>query len=183
LPVAELGIWPGAGVTVAAPALADARGAATLWGHACGLALLAACAHAIGQMQALVEATGRHVGTRRQFGQALAGFQAVQHRLVDMHVAVEEARALLHATARRLAAGPDAVAVSALGLVTARAGRLVAQGAVQLHGAFALTAESGIGARVIALEAALVRHGTALGHATVLGRNLQPAAAGAEPAP
>lgn len=137
-----------------------------------GMARLASYAYAVGQMQALVEATVRHVSTRHQFGQKLAGFQAVQHRLADMHMATEEARALLHATARQLVHGLGAEVLAALGLVTIGAGRCVAQAAVQLHGAYALTAESGVGSRVIALEAALARHGSATGCATVLSHNL-----------
>jgi alkylation response protein AidB-like acyl-CoA dehydrogenase len=166
LPLAD--IEGDVGLPATAHPLARGPGVGTAWAQAAALATLAACAQAVGQMQALVAATARHAQTRRQFAQPLAQFQAVQHRLVDMHVATEETRALLHATARRLAAGTDAAAVAALALKATQAGRAVGQGAVQLHGAYAMTAESGIGTRVIALEAVLARHAGALAHAEVL---------------
>ncbi|WP_371876427.1 acyl-CoA dehydrogenase family protein, partial [Achromobacter denitrificans] len=52
--------------------------------QAADAARVALCAEALGAMQALLEATRDHVSARRQFGQPLGRFQAVQHRLVDM---------------------------------------------------------------------------------------------------
>ena len=63
-------------------------------------AILYLCAEALGAMEALFEMTRQYAKARRQFGQAIGDFQVIQHRLVDMRVQIECARALLlHAVA------------------------------------------------------------------------------------
>lgn len=47
-----------------------------------------------------MELTAEHLRNRKQFGQPLAGFQALQHRIAEMFVEVQEVRsALYHALA------------------------------------------------------------------------------------
>lgn len=118
-------------------------------------AVLASCAVISGLLQRLVAQTVAHVKVRRQFGVAIGSFQAVQHRAVDMHVAAEELRALLHAST---AAMDQAGAVDRLRTKCGRNARLVLQGAVQLHGAMALTEELPVGHAVRCVEAELARH-------------------------
>ena len=57
---------------------------------------VARCAEALGIMERIFAATIEHLQTRRQFGQPLANFQALQHRMVEQYVAMNEARALLN---------------------------------------------------------------------------------------
>lgn len=104
-------------------------------------ATLAVCAEAIGSMQSLLEQTTAYLQTRRQFGQPLSKFQVLQHRLVDMFIAIEETRALL-ASGRNALSGDTAerqAAVSAAKYKTGQAARLVGEQAIQLHGAIGMT--------------------------------------------
>lgn len=105
---------------------------------------LAAGAEALGLLQRLQADTTDHLRTRRQFGQALATFQVLQHRLADMHIARVQAEALVWAVAAGFERAPPperARAVSSLALAVGRACRSAAEGAVQLHGAMGVTEE------------------------------------------
>lgn len=106
-------------------------------------AALAGCAEAVGCMAALVDRTAEYLRTREQFGRKIGEFQVLQHRLVDMYMALEPARSLTLAAALR-ADGPVAERqrlVAAARQVCAEAGRLVGQTAVQLHGGIGVTDE------------------------------------------
>lgn len=110
-------------------------------------ATLAVCAEAVGVMRRLLRDTLAHVRERRQFGVPIASFQALQHRLADMHLALEQAAALTAATAEQMD-GPAAVreaAVSSAKVMVSRACRIVGQGAVQLHGGMGMTEELALG--------------------------------------
>lgn len=98
-------------------------------------AIVAHLAEAVGSMEAAVEATLDYVRTRQQFGAPIGSFQVVQHKVVDMSVACEEARALMMVAASQLASGGDAASLIAAAKVrVAQCGIAVAQQAVQLHG-------------------------------------------------
>jgi alkylation response protein AidB-like acyl-CoA dehydrogenase len=108
---------------------------------------IAACAEACGAMAATTEATVEYLKTRQQFGQPLAKFQVLQHRLVDMSVSGEEARAIVHAALQALddnAPGAQR-AVWAAKVQTARSARFVGGQAIQLHGGMGMTDELAIG--------------------------------------
>ena len=66
----------------------------TAWLRAVSAGRLALAHELIGVAQAMLDLAVRHVTDRRQFGVALGTFQAVQHRLADVHVDVEAARAI-----------------------------------------------------------------------------------------
>ena len=124
---------------------AAARAALALaleWGTA------ALCAHAAGAMARLLDITVDYLKTRRQFGQPLAAFQALQHRMAEMVVAKEMALSMAYVAAAALAE-PDARArrrmIAAAKLETARAGRFLGQCAVQLHGGMGMTDELEVG--------------------------------------
>ena len=107
-----------------------------------GIAALSA--EAVGVMEALHALTVDYLKTRKQFGTAIGGFQALQHRAVDMFVALEQARSMaLYAT--MMAGSADAAergpAVSAAKVQVNRAARFVGQEAVQLHGGIGMTLE------------------------------------------
>jgi len=120
----------------------DALACALEWGTA------ALCAHAAGAMERLLEITIDYLKTRRQFGQPLAAFQVLQHRLADMLVAKEMALSMAYVAAAALSE-PDARQrrrmLAAAKLEAARAGRFVAQSAVQLHGGMGMTDELEVG--------------------------------------
>src|SRR3954451_12292299 len=68
-------------------------------------AIAALCAEAIGAMTELKVATLEYSGTRKQFGTTLGSFQVLQHRMVDMFIALEEAVSLTQHLNLCIAAG------------------------------------------------------------------------------
>ena len=112
------------------------------WGTA------ALCAHAAGAMARLLELTADYLRTRRQFGQPLAAFQALQHRVADMLVNREMALAMAHVAAAALAE-PDtrerARMLAHAKLQVGRHARQLGQAAVQLHGGMGMTDELEVG--------------------------------------
>src|SRR5690606_31101504 len=111
-------------------------------------ATLAVIGEAVGAMEAAVRLTKEHLNTLVQFGKPLAAQQVLQHRLVDMFIATEEARALGRSAAEALDRGSDGESDEVLSLAKAHigeAGRMVGEQAVQLHGAIAITDEFYIG--------------------------------------
>jgi alkylation response protein AidB-like acyl-CoA dehydrogenase len=110
-------------------------------------AAIAACAEAVGAMAAVTDQTVEYLKTRQQFGQPLSKFQVLQHRLVDMSVSTEEARAIVHAALQAL----DDQAADAQQMVwmakvkTAQSARFVGGQGIQLHGGMGMTDELSIG--------------------------------------
>ena len=98
-------------------------------------------------MQAVNAMTLDYLKQRKQFGQPLASFQVLQHRLVDMNLAFEETRAVVHAAL----AAVDAGAANAQRLIAtakiqaARAAHFVGAQGVQLHGGMGMTDELAAG--------------------------------------
>lgn len=129
-------------VPAAALAVRDAR--ATL-ARAGDLQLAARAADAVGIMERLLDIVRDYLRTRVQFGITLGTFQALQHRLADMHIACVEARTLLRSWCAALDAPADdgrlAELRRALPRVIGQAGRLVGQEAIQMHGGMGLTEE------------------------------------------
>ena len=109
--------------------------------------VIAVCAEAVGAMAAVTQMTVDYLKTRQQFGQSLAKFQVLQHRLVDMSVASEEARAIVHTALQALDDGArDAQrAVWHAKVQTAKSARFVGGQAIQLHGGMGMTDELAIG--------------------------------------
>lgn len=109
--------------------------------------VIAVCAEAAGAMATATEQTVEYLKTREQFGQPLSRFQVLQHRLVDMSVAAEEARAATHGALRAMdGADPDAqTKVWRAKVQTARSARYVGAQAIQLHGGMGMTDDLAIG--------------------------------------
>lgn len=108
------------------------------------IGLAALCADAVGVMQALVDATVEYVRQRQQFGQPIGRFQALQHRIADMLIQLEQARSMSYLAALRCTdedVGERRRALSAAKAVIGQAGRFVGQQAVQLHGGMGMTDE------------------------------------------
>jgi alkylation response protein AidB-like acyl-CoA dehydrogenase len=102
------------------------------------------CAEALGAMEALFDATLEYLKTRQQFGVPIGKFQALQHRMADMFIHLEQARSMALLAAVKLGSG-DAQerrrAVSAAKYRVGQAARFVGQQAVQLHGGMGVTDE------------------------------------------
>jgi pimeloyl-CoA dehydrogenase small subunit len=116
--------------------------------HVIDEAIAALCAEAVGAMQAMQDLTLEYLKTRKQFGRPIGSFQALQHRSVDMLVAVEQARSMaLFAAVMAEEENPieRRKAISAAKVQIGRSGRHVGQEAIQLHGGIGMTAEYAVG--------------------------------------
>ncbi|MFC1405927.1 MULTISPECIES: acyl-CoA dehydrogenase family protein [Streptacidiphilus] len=117
-------------------------------------AALAVAAEAVGAAEQCLTRTVEYVQVRKQFGRAVGSFQAVQHRLADVYVAVQTARSAVHYAAWTLErdesenegdgegeAGASATAVPLALAHALESLRTAAADAVQLHGGIAITWE------------------------------------------
>ncbi|BBY53467.1 acyl-CoA dehydrogenase family protein [Mycobacterium koreense] len=107
----------------------------------------AVVSEAVGCLRRVLADTVDYTKQRQQFGQPIGQFQALQHRMVDMYMEVEQAVAAQYLAILKLDAEPRerARAVSAAKATVARAARFVGQNAVQLHGAMGMTEELAVG--------------------------------------
>jgi len=103
------------------------------------------CAEAVGAMKFACDTTLEYLKTRKQFGVTIGSFQALQHRMVDMCIATEQARSITFLACSRVDAGGDADerrrSVAAARVKIADAARQVGQEAIQLHGGMGMTIE------------------------------------------
>ena len=111
-------------------------------------AIAALSAESIGVMSAMQELTVDYLKVRKQFGVAIGAFQVLQHKAVDMFVAIEQARSItLYAT---MMAGSDDATARAQAMHAAKAeigrgGRVCGENAIQLHGGVGMTMEYAVG--------------------------------------
>ena len=103
------------------------------------------CAEAVGAMKFACDTTLEYLKTRKQFGVPIGTFQALQHRMVDMYVAQEQARSMACLACSKVDAPSDARdrsrSVSAAKIKIADACRHISQEAIQLHGGMGMTEE------------------------------------------
>ncbi|MGW6397674.1 acyl-CoA dehydrogenase family protein [Streptomyces sp. NPDC055134] len=125
------------------------------------LASAALCAEMVGAMSAVLDATSEYAKSREQFGSPIGTFQALQHRLVDMLVALEQARSLAWLASSTVDSGSGTDGVGAVSAVSAAkvkcidAARLIGLDAIQLHGGIGMTDELRLGhyvKRLLAIE-------------------------------
>lgn len=111
-------------------------------------AIAATAAEAVGAMSALNDMTLEYIKTREQFGQPIGKFQVLQHRMVDMFIAHEEAKSMAMMAAMRIDdedASERRKAASATKVQIAKSARYVGQQAIQLHGGIGMTDEYAAG--------------------------------------
>lgn len=111
-------------------------------------ATAASCAQALGAMRAMLDRTTNYLKMRRQFGVPIGSFQALQHRLVDMLIEIEQCCSMVLMAAMRVdSADADERrrAVSATKAYLGQASKFVAQQSVQLHGGIGVTEELDVG--------------------------------------
>ncbi|RKT26609.1 hypothetical protein B0G69_2365 [Paraburkholderia sp. RAU2J] len=124
--------------------LAGKHASAAALEHIADYGTLLLCAEAIGALDALNLATVDYTKTRQQFGQPIARFQALQHRMVDMLIHAEQARSITYLAAMRYSSedvDERRRAISAAKVRVGQAARFVGQQAVQLHGGMGVTNE------------------------------------------
>ena len=111
--------------------------------HAVDIGIVALCAEAVGVMDKTLAATLEYMNTRKQFGVAIATFQALRHRAADMKMQLELARSMSYYASLKLNA-PAEERRRALARAKYQLGqsmRFVGQQAVQLHGGIGVTDE------------------------------------------
>ena len=110
-------------------------------------ATAAVCGEAVGVLRKLHEGTMDYTKQRKQFGQAIANFQVLQHRMVDMFIQVEQSVSMTYMATIKLSESDDerAKAVSAAKVQIGRACKFVGQNAIQLRGGMGMTDEMAIG--------------------------------------
>lgn len=137
------------GVKVGADAvLGDSEGGLPLVRRVVDQAIAALAAESVGVMSAMHALTLDYIKVRKQFGVPIGMFQALQHKAVDIYVALEQARSItLYATT--MADSDDAAerarAMHAAKVEIGRGGRLAGENAIQLHGGVGMTMEYAIG--------------------------------------
>lgn len=111
--------------------------------HAADVGTAALCAEAVGAMDFLVKLTADYMNTRKQFGVAIASFQALRHRLADCKMQLELGRSMSYLATLRLGDAPDVRrrAVSQAKVQLGQSMRFVGQQCVQLHGGIGMTDE------------------------------------------
>ena len=103
--------------------------------------IVALCAEAVGLIDALLEQTVEYLKTRTQFGRPIGAFQALQHRVVDLHIEAEQARSITMLAANSLHGADSQLHTAMAKNLIGRVGRLVAEETIQLHGGIAMTWE------------------------------------------
>ncbi len=94
-------------------------------------------AQAVGIARRALEHSIKYCAERRQFGQPIAEFQAVQFKLADMATRTEAARALAHRAAARKDAGEDVTAFASMAkLFASETAMWVTTQAIQLFGGY-----------------------------------------------
>ena len=116
---------------------------------------LATAAQLIGAGQAMLDLSVQYAKQRSQFGRVIGSYQAIKHKLADVHIALELARPLVYGAALSLGAdSPDTARdVSAAKVAAGEAGLLAARSALQTHGAIGFTQEHDLGLLLLRVQA------------------------------
>ena len=110
-------------------------------------AIVALSAEVLGAMEVAKDMTVEYMHTRKQFGVIIGKFQALQHRMADVLIEIEQMRSSLINAAGNLEGERKRRewAVSACKNLAGRAGRQVAEEAIQIHGGMGMTWEYPVG--------------------------------------
>ena len=118
-------------------------------------AIAAHLAEASGVIAVLMNATIEYAKTRKQFGQPIGKFQVLQHRMVDMFIAQQQAQSASLMANLKLDDPDGPRAVAAAKAAVGKYARAVGEGAVQIHGGIGMTDELAVGhyfKRLVLLE-------------------------------
>lgn len=121
---------------------------------------LATAAQLVGAAEALLAGSVDYAKQRSQFGRVIGSYQAIKHKLADVHIAVELARPLVYGAA--LSMQPRDV--SAAKAAAAEAGLLAARSALQTHGAIGFTQEHDLSLLLLRVQALRSAWGTPRSH-------------------
>ena len=127
---------------------------------------LATAAQLVGAGQAMLDSSVDYAGQRSQFGRVIGSYQAIKHKLADVHIALELARPLLYGAALALADDSTDTArdVSAAKAAASDAALLAARAALQTHGAIGYTAEHDLSQLLLRVQALRTAWGDPAAH-------------------
>ena len=116
---------------------------------------LATAAQLIGAGQAMLDMSVAYAKQRSQFGRIIGSYQAIKHKLADVHIALEMAQPLVYGAALSLADdSPDTARdVSAAKAAASDAALLAARASLQTHGAIGFTAEHDLSLWLLRVQA------------------------------
>ncbi len=105
--------------------------------------VLATSAQLVGLGQTLLDMSVEYAKQRSQFGKVIGTYQAIKHKLADVHIALDLARPLVYGAALAVAdrSADTARDVSAAKVAASDAALLAARSALQTHGAIGFTQE------------------------------------------
>ncbi|OPE54631.1 acyl-CoA dehydrogenase family protein, partial [Mycolicibacterium diernhoferi] len=117
--------------------------------------VLATAAQLIGAGQAMLDQSVGYAKQRTQFGRVIGSYQAIKHKLADVHIALELARPLVYGAALSLAdrSADTARDVSAAKVAAADAALLAARSSLQTHGAIGFTQEHDLSLLLLKVQA------------------------------
>ncbi|QCH22275.1 acyl-CoA dehydrogenase [Mycobacteroides salmoniphilum] len=134
--------------------------------RAINFGVLAISAQLVGLGQALLDRAVEYAKQRSQFGRPIGSYQAVKHKLADVHIALELARPLVYGAALSLAEDSPTAArdVSAAKVAAGKAAYLAARSSLQTHGAIGFTAEYDLSLWILKVRALTSAWGTSEWH-------------------
>ena len=121
---------------------------------------LATAAQLVGAAEALLNEAVDYAKQRSQFGRVIGSYQAIKHKLADVHIAIELARPLVYGAALSL----EPRDVSAAKAAASEAALLAARAALQTHGAIGFTQEHDLSLWLLRVQALRSAWGTPEGH-------------------
>ena len=121
---------------------------------------LATAAQLVGAAEALLDAAVDYAKQRSQFGRIIGSYQAIKHKLADVHIAIELARPLVYGAALTL----EPRDVSAAKAATSEAALLAARASLQTHGAIGFTQEHDLSLWLLRVQALRSAWGTPEAH-------------------
>ena len=127
---------------------------------------LATAAQLLGAGQAMLDMSVEYAKQRSQFGRIIGSYQAIKHKLADVHIAVELARPLVYGAALSLAENSPDIArdVSAAKAAASDAALLAARSSLQTHGAIGFTSEHDLSLWLLRVQALHPAWGDATTH-------------------
>jgi alkylation response protein AidB-like acyl-CoA dehydrogenase len=141
------------------------------------VALMGMAVTMVGACQRILDLALDHAKSRYQFGVPIGSFQAIQHKAVDMHVAIERARALSYFSALTIAADDPRRRLAAA-MAKASAGEcqaLVFRHGLQTFGAMGFTWENDLQFALKRAKAGELLLGGAAEHRELIAREFDAA--------
>lgn len=121
---------------------------------------LATAAQLVGATEALLNGAVDYAKQRSQFGRVIGSYQAIKHKLADVHIAIELARPLVYGAALSL----ESRDVSAAKAAASEAALLAARASLQTHGAIGFTQEHDLSLWLLRVQALRSAWGTPEAH-------------------